>query len=293
MFSFKSKKKSITSELLWTIIIADYSRYMKECKVPVDEESRNELLTKLDKLKESGLSNTRNYISITNMLSKLSENRDIYKFLKYTKETYPDSIVIPWKSLLSLTNKYNLECAPLNSEYYDKLIPTENIEELLNVKMSQEYIDEYKVNSFAHVDSVTLEFSDDSTKDERSAVVNVLCRMPFIVNMDRKLSSGYYSDSSMIDLFNNTLSHYNLGKIDRISDLRMTGMKGSDWIICAPSEDIKLQSSINVRKKSLKAPKVDNIQVEDPLVGKFCRYGFIVFSKWGKEATLEEVLNWK
>lgn len=304
------KKDKITSQMLWTIVVADYANYVKEHRNSINEEDRVALTEKLQLLKESGLTSTSNYEAISSQVEDLKRKVEVGEFLQVIKDYYPDSIVMPWTSLLPFLNKYDLEIAPLSTRYYDKLIPNDNLDELINAKRMRINDEEkYCVNRFKHIDELVIEFTKSATKDEKAMIVNLLSRIPFIVDSDGEDSPypGIVRLTKVLESMNLSRNFYNLNttisfylgnRPDRVikslsSESVFSRLGSNEWVICAPSSDIKDQSTIKIVNSSHRLKSSPKVDVEDPLVGKLCKYGFIILSKWGREATLEEVLKWK
>lgn len=284
MFNDKLEERVVTKDEIWSVVMLSYLKMVENATKGYD--NINELRSKLAMMEKSGLQSTSNYKVLKDKCSSIGFNAQLAEFIVETKETYPSSMILPWSELLNICNKYNLECAPLGVEFYDKLIPNENIEEMMSVDITKEYAEKYNVNKFRHINKATLVIDDDNTsRSEMSEIVNVLSRIPFIT-INNKLS--------YIDEFNSTLEFYGCKSLYRIYDCYAQGpMLSSDWVICAPSEDIKEQTHITIDTRSRYEAEQARLKVQDPLVGKFCKYGFIIFSKWGREATLEEVLKWE
>lgn len=282
MLENKLEERVVTKDEIWSVVMLSYLKMVENSTKGYG--NIDELRDKLTMMKKSGLQSTSNYKLLKDKCNSAGFNAQLAEFIMETKETYPSSVILPWSELLNICNKYNLECAPLSGEFYDKLIPNENIEEMMSVNITEEYAEKYNVNKFTHVNSATLVIDDDTTDEsEMSKIVNVLSRIPFITG----------NVGSSTQKFNSTLEFYGCKELHYVDDcIVQAPMKHKDWVICAPSEDIKEQTYLTIDTKSRYEAEKARLRVQDPLVGKFCSYGFIIFSKWGREATLDEVLKW-
>lgn len=288
-FNLASKKsKEVTKEELWSLITITYTKFAE--KINDYNSEVEDLRDKISRMKSAGLCNTQNYKVLQNKIALSERNSKISRFLVDTKVTYPNSIVLPWNELFNICRKYNLECAPMHDKYYDKLIPNENIEELFSAKMSDWYNTEYGVNKFEHINKIDIVFEDKTRSEDLSGIIDFVSRIPFIPMID----NNYYSKNFIVkDKLNSTAE--SLGMIPSIHEIinyESSMLYRNDWVICAPSDDIKVQTIIGLETKSKYKARMEAMRVKDPLVGKFCKYGFIIFSKWGDEATLDEVLKW-
>lgn len=267
-------KELITPEMLWTVLLNTYMSSINEYKSLslFNTEEYDKLLQLKNEMKNSGLSNTESYKAILRRIDKLeylAESRKASEFLVQLKGIYPDSIVIPYKKLYNILDKYDLEMAPIN--YYTKVIPSCNIEEIISVSKSY-----YKHNipgiPTHHIKEITI--TSDMNCDE---VVRVFSRIPFVLN---KYHETIRTNEKISD---DLINHISVNITPNLEYDRKS------WIIIAPREEIKEQCVINVETYK---EHEERYKVQDPLVGKFCKYGFIIFSKWGKEADIHEFNDW-
>lgn len=268
-------KELITPEMLWTVILNTYMDSINELRSNLSNHDEYDNLVRLKKeLLDSGLSGTENYRIVLQKLEKVKKtynNEEAFKFLTQLKHIYPDSIVLPYRELYKILDKYNLEMAPIN--YYKNIIPSENIEEMIEVNKTYKNYNIPPV-SLNHIDSVTITSDIDC-----SEIVKLFSRIPYI--LENQTTTFRINENISGSLANHIT-------LDVIPSDKYSYDKDS-WTIIAPSDDIKEQCIINVETYKEREARY---RVQDPLVGKFCKYGFIIFSKWGEEADIQELNNW-
>ena len=268
-------KELITPEMLWTVLLNTYMSSINKLKSDSLTVGEYDKLIELEKeLSNSGLGGTENHKIILQKLDKarkIHDSDEVFKFLTQLKRVYPDSIVLPYRELYKILDKYDLEMSPII--YYRKIIPSENIEEMIRVNKTYK---NYRIPSISvnHIDSVTITSDMDC-----SEIVELFSRIPYVIgNYINTMKINGNISGALADhvSFNTKFTNKNVCEED-------------SWNIIAPSDDIKEQCIINVETYKEREARY---KVQDPLVGKFCKYGFIIFSKWGEEADIQELNNW-
>lgn len=242
----------------------------------------NQLNNKLTLLENAGLKDTENYRIIKSQINDLysiNEKIKTYKILKEVVTQLPDSIMIPWEPFMNILAKYHLEAAPLNM--YKGIIPTENIMEISKAKKVFDKMGDLDIFiRLRHINKANLVVKDGCDMNK----ITDAMRFPFVHSTSEgsftKFSDGVHRIGSEV-----------LDKRSRID----VGSPSDEWIIAAPEYEIGRQCEVNITTSSYqdKLEELERIRLKDPLILKPYVNGVIIVSKWGEEANIQELNNWK
>lgn len=271
------KSELFTKEQLQSMILVSWMEHYKNLK-SISEESSVNNVSKLRRdykmLVESGLELTTNAMEMKKVLdridsnskSNLNANKEL-KFIETLKSEIPDVMIIPYDKLFEILQKFNLSAGPIS--IYKGVIPEEAIEIMTR---STEVITnnslEYKFNEYRWIKQIEINIK----KYDLKKVMESIGRFPFDYSRYDKsvIPSIAYKEFSEFKYHgNNTGSR---------------PCKWQDWVIIAPSDELK--DNIEIRVNSMDKPKPTKL-VEDPIVGKLTEYGFVSFYAWGEEAKLD------
>lgn len=207
------------------------------------------------KLKNLGLINSANARLVKTKLDSINKYNDSIKkaqdliaYIKNLNHLYEGkAILISKDSFYTVCRKYNLDIGPL--ENYTGVIPTKNLEELAKVKSTKHYY-----NTIYVVKEVT-NYSDD--------IANSTIR--------RFLEQNYYiffSDKHIGRLSN--ISPW--GEEARMVYLDCDGYTEDDFFVACPKEYLK-KNNVTISNRPI-----------DPIVFRFCEYGIVIYTMWGKES---------
>lgn len=207
------------------------------------------------KLKRLGLVNSANariikskLDSVNNYNDNIKRAKNLISYIKELNRLYNGkAILISKESFYAVCRKYNLNIGPL--ENYTGVIPIENLEELSRVRNSRQSSTRiYMVKDVSN-------YSDDITNNA----------------IRRFLEQNYYIFSSE--------EH-----IGRLSDISPWGWEAynvylhcdqyneNDFFIACPKEYLK-QKEVIISNRPI-----------DPIVFRFCKYGIVIYTMWGREA---------
>lgn len=207
------------------------------------------------KLKNLGLINSANARLVKTKLDSINKYndgikkaQDLIAYIKNLNHLYEGkAILISKDSFYTVCRKYNLDIGPL--ENYTGVIPTKNLEELAKVKSTKHYY-----NTIYVVKEVT-NYSDD--------IANSTIR--------RFLEQNYYiffSDKHIGRLSN--ISPW--GEEARMVYLDCDGYTEDDFFVACPKEYLK-KNNVTISNRPI-----------DPIVFRFCEYGIVIYTMWGKES---------
>lgn len=278
---FKSKKYS--KEELHEDLIKSWSEYYIKCynyqKGKTSEYSINGMnaIDALNKLRLYGLGESRNAKEIENLIiqSKKIKEQKIsseyeYKFVKTLKSYFPNAILIPYSKLFCILEKFDLSCGPIS--IYNGLIPDENIDEIIDVQKKLNNFN--KVNpdynfcenyGFHWIKEVTVSHREIKLSEIRN-IIRKLGRFPYF----RQDRTGCIMIESIEDSY-----------ISYLHNMNTVNLNKSDWVIIAPSKDIK--ENIKIRVYASSKYKEKDL-VDDPLACKITDFGLVSFTSWGEEA---------
>ena len=207
------------------------------------------------KLKNLGLINSANARLIKTKLDSINKYNDsveraqnLIAYIKNLNYLYEGrAILISKESFYTVCRKYNLDIGPLKN--YTGVIPVKNLEELAQVKSTGHY------RSTIYMVKEVTNNSDDIT--------NGVIR--------RFLEQNYY-------IF---FSNKHIGRLSDISPwgeeaqrvyLNCDWYNEDDFFIACPKEHLK-KNNVTISNRPI-----------DPIVFRFCEYGIVIHTMWGKEA---------
>lgn len=305
---FKSRSKSdnkmsseVINSALITIWVNSYGKYF------LDNNSKDlsykircaetKILEKLEELEYMGLKESLNYKNLESLLSiNNSKSRNIgekaYNFIKKIREISPDLIVIPFEDYINFLRKYNLVTGKLSE--FSGLIPEDKISELKDLSHKFLYgMDKFypsgsipishPINELYPIECIEIvdNYKSMVFRKEINKVINELRLFPFNDSTDNirtriKLILG---DSKNSDKF--------LEEILKVYVKSTSKLIYSDWLISCNSglvPDIPI-----TYKKVVKTPEP---VIVDPIIIKYCEYGFIIGPRWrveGEDKVFEEM----
>lgn len=190
----------------------------------------------------------------------------------------PSTIVVKREDMLRIMRKYDLVCGEFSN--YTETVPPENALEIKNAKDKIREIKninepEYKLiakafNSYSlqRITGITMRWRDDRDKKYRlkGSTVRDLNTLPLLLKKYNTYSGDvmYYLRSIFSD-----------SEVSKISSVDTSEM--DNLFIIAPSKHM------NNRDSKIKI-SVLRPRTEDPLICSLTPHGFMVFSRWGKEA---------
>lgn len=223
-------RELITPEMLWTVILNAYKDSINEisslAKVSDTYDINN--LTEIERrMRIASLSETKNYELLVNKINDIQfgsnniiDARSVIEFLNYMKNKYPEAILLPYKKLYNILDKYDLECAPIR--FYDKIIPSKNIEEMMSVNITEDEYSRFLINMVTHLVNITI--ISDMECDE---VTRTFSKIPFRFNGRSIKDVLKLNDNIPDELINHVSIKFN------------SSIYKNEWFIIAQSEDIK------------------------------------------------------
>ena len=289
---FKSKRNDdnlISSEVvhsaLITIWMNTYGRYFKDqdslSNKKLYDIHKAEYLIKerLRKLKSLGLENSLNYKNLQSLIINKSftdYGKEAYEFVKELRKLSPDIIVVPHENYMDLLNKYNLVTGKLDR--FTGLIPDDKLKELINVSdsldINYDLFKKGEVNDIKPITEIRIKDTYKSRIVFKKDIIEVIRKInlfPFYKDInDYKIRLVDWNKSNSMSLFFN-----------EILDLRWSSvpLRSEEWLISCSKD---LISTVPVTKY---IPEPPAPKVVDPILVKYCKYGFIIGPRWGEEGT--------
>ena len=206
------------------------------------------------KLKNLGLINSANARLIKTELDSINKYNDgvrkaqnLIAYIKNLNYLYEGkAILISKESFYTVCRKYNLDIGPLKN--YTGVIPVKNLEELAQVRSTGQY------HSNIYVVTDVTNYSD---------ITNSVIR--------RFLEQNYYT----------FFSYEHISRLSNISPwgeeaqkvyLHCVWYSEDDFFIACPKEHLK-KDNVTISNHPI-----------DPIVFRFCEYGIVIHTMWGKES---------
>lgn len=207
------------------------------------------------KLKNLGLINSANARLIKTKLDSINKYNDgvrkaqnLIAYIKNLNYLYEGkAILISKESFYTVCRKYNLDIGPLKN--YTGVIPVKNLEELAQVRSTRHY------HSTIYVVKEVTNNSDDITN---GVIRRFLEQNYYIFFSDKHI--GRLSDISP------------WGEEARSVYLNCDWYNEDDFFIACPKEHLK-KNNVTISNRPI-----------DPIVFRFCEYGIVIHTMWGKEA---------
>lgn len=217
-------------------------------------KDNRQLKGEYEKLKDLGLISSANARLIKvklDSINKYNDNikkaRDLKVYIRNLNYLYDGkAILISRESFYTVCRKYNLDIGPLKN--YTGVIPVENLEELSKVKSTGQY------HSNIYVVTDVTNYSD---------ITNSAIR--------RFLEQNYYTFFSYEHI--NRLSNISpWGEEAQKVYLDCDWYSEDDFFIACPKEHLK-KDNVTISNHPI-----------DPIVFRFCEYGIVIHTMWGKES---------
>lgn len=217
-------------------------------------KDNRQLEEEYEKLKDLGLISSANARLIKvklDSINKYNDNikkaRDLKVYIRNLNYLYDGkAILISRESFYTVCRKYNLDIGPLKN--YTGVIPVENLEELSKVKSTGQY------HSNIYVVTDVTNYSN---------ITNGVIR--------RFLEQNYYT----------FFSYEHISRLSNISPwgeeaqkvyLHCVWYSEDDFFIACPKEHLK-KDNVTISNHPI-----------DPIVFRFCEYGIVIHTMWGKES---------
>lgn len=217
-------------------------------------KDNHQLEEEYEKLKDLGLISSANARLIKvklDSINKYNDNikkaRDLKVYIRNLNYLYDGkAILISRESFYTVCRKYNLDIGPLKN--YTGVIPVENLEELSKVKSTGQY------HSNIYVVTDVTNYSN---------ITNSVIR--------RFLEQNYYT----------FFSYEHISRLSNISPwgeeaqkvyLHCVWYSEDDFFIACPKEHLK-KDNVTISNHPI-----------DPIVFRFCEYGIVIHTMWGKES---------
>lgn len=285
---FKNKKYS--KEELHEELIKSWSEYYIKCYNYQNEKgvdysiNGKNINDALNELKEYGLGKSKNAKEIEDLITQSEKIRKLkvsseieYKFIETLKSYFPNAILIPYCDLFNILEKFDLSCGPV--KIYDKLIPDENINEMIDVQKKlnnfnkiNPNIDFCKNTGFRWMNEIRITGSKGLRLSEVRNIINKLGRFPY----SKFRQIGQRDIEFLEDILG--ISGFSSLQLNGLFDIKL---KESDWVIIAPSKDLK--DNIRIMLYASSKHKEKDL-VDDPLACKITDFGLVSFTSWGEEA---------
>lgn len=236
---------------------------------------------------ELGFTNSKCIVEKTRIMKSNQNFNDAVKaaveslaFIMEVREYFgKNTIVVKREDMLRIMRKYDLVCGEFSN--YTETVPSENALEIKNAKDKIREIKDinepkYKLiakafNSYSlqRITDITMRWQNDRNKKYRlnGSTVKDLNTLPLLLN---KVNSCYRGD--VMYYLRSILSDSEVSKISSVDTSEMDNL-----FIIAPSKHMNNRDS-KIKISVLKP------RTEDPLICSLTPHGFMVFSKWGKEA---------
>lgn len=217
-------------------------------------KDNHQLEEEYEKLKDLGLISSANARLIKvklDSINKYNDNikkaRDLKVYIRNLNYLYDGkAILISRESFYTVCRKYNLDIGPLKN--YTGVIPVENLEELSKVKSTGQY------HSNIYVVTNVKNYSDITDRVIR-----------------RFLEQNYYIFFSHKCI--STLSNISpWGEEAKKVYLHCDWYNEDDFFIACPKEHLK-KDNVTISNHPI-----------DPIVFRFCEYGIVIHTMWGKES---------
>lgn len=217
-------------------------------------KDNHQLEEEYEKLKDLGLISSANARLIKvklDSINKYNDNikkaRDLKVYIRNLNYLYDGkAILISRESFYTVCRKYNLDIGPLKN--YTGVIPVENLEELSKVKSTGQY------HSNIYVVTDVTNYSN---------ITNSVIR--------RFLEQNYYT----------FFSYEHISRLSNISPWGEEAQKVYLHCVWYSEDDFFIACSKEHLKK-------DNVTISnhpiDPIVFRFCEYGIVIHTMWGKES---------
>ena len=287
LFKFKRNEDNlISSEVvhsaLITIWMNTYGRYFKDQdslsnkKLREIHKAENVIKERLRKLEYLGLRNSLNYKNLQSLIANKSftdYGKEAYEFVKGLRKLSPDIIVIPHENYIDLLNKYNLVTGKLDN--FTGLIPDDKLKELINISdsldINYDLLEKGEVNNIKPIIEIGINNTYKSRivfKNDITEVIRKINIFPFYKNINDYKIRLINSDESSSKLFFNDIINLRGSSIP---------LRVDEWLISCSRN---LISTVPVTEY---IPEPSAPKVVDPILIKYCKYGFIVGPRWGEE----------
>jgi len=210
-------------------------------------------IDKAERLKNAGFVSAKEI----QVLEKVELTKEVADLVNYYKANYPFNRFITKEQVVTICNKYNLVCAPVDK--FTGFVP--------DVKLKQ--IENFKVKGI------------DKLEDVITNVVFAYEHSQFaeISENKRKHPDGIYH----LDELKGSVSHIN-GAYVKSYDI----IDNAKMLICAPEKDFNLKG---LKSFGLFFKSLTKINVPDPVVLQNVKGGYLIVAAWGDEASDENVVN--
>lgn len=288
LFKFKRNEDNlISSEVvhsaLITIWMNTYGRYFKDQdslsnkKLREIHEAENVIKERLRELEYLGLTNSLNYKNLQSLIVNKSftdYDKEAYEFIKELRRLSPDIIVIPHEDYMNLLNKYNLVTGKLDN--FTGLIPDDKLKELINMSdsllnINYDLLEKGEVNNIKPITEIGVNDTYKSRIAFKNDIIEVIRKInifPFYKNINDYKIRLLNIDESSSKLFFNDIIKLRWNSIP---------LRVDEWMISCSKD---LMSTVPVTKY---IPEPPAPKVIDPILIKYCKYGFIVGPRWGEE----------
>lgn len=251
------------------LLLAEAKQILAENPLP--------LLTKAERLKNLGFTNTPEVKQTEKLLEAHVKSKASAEQIEYYMRQYPFMKFVTTEKFETILEKYNLIYAPVS--FYNKSIPNKNIQEIENAqKIKSEDLEGtiYKLiptdNSFIKfMNSVGLKESI-TQKDYDDLLIKHYGRTAWSIQDD----TGFFA------VWDKT------GRIGRYDKYKIEITNRNGLFIAAPSSHFNDLKGLKKQNRSFFS--FVKAEPKDPIVFIHVKGGVLVLSKWGDEAEDEELV---
>lgn len=250
---------------------------LSQAKAIIESCENNDHLSKAERLKAIGFTQTELVKSAEKQKQRLVESRSDAELVEYYKQNYPFQKFLKESQLDEICEKYNLVYAPVSK--YLKDVPEKNLRDIENatdlkegdsvgIEKTYELINRYKTNK-DRFDKFNLQMNNGSPIYSEDKV--------------KELTDNYHPDIT-------TAVWVATGRFNGIHvDYKKTTINKIGLFIAAPKSHF--DTSGLTKKGKFGFMSVTVREVKDPIVFRYCRGGIQVITKWGLEASDEMLVN--
>lgn len=241
-------------------------KLLKEANEIIAESSKADV-SKLNRLEALGFKQANNVKEIKQLVEKVKLSEEQVKTIQYYKEQYPFNKFITEEQVEIICKKYNLVCGGVDR--YKGFVPEKNLKEIEGFKLKDPEKGLYADNGmFFHNAEV---FTEDGFYFH---IRKIREKNKYNYSFQKSPNNGdrFYASDKL-----NIFGYANKG------DIRFTLV--NPLHICAPIKDMDI-SGMDLNNGYKLAE-----HIPDPVVLHKVKFGYLVLSKWGAEASDPILLN--
>lgn len=215
--------------------------------------------SKIERLMKFGFSQVKEVEEGIKIIEKTSLSKEQIDLIAYYKREYPFNKFITESQVKEICHKYNLVCGDVSR--FTGFVPEKNLQEMISFKIKE--IDKCEYQVFGP--------NGEFNINKQEITENVIKYLESNINTYVEYSSG------RINVIGGEQKYGQYAKVTK---------KTNNLKICAPVKDMDIKGL-----ELVEGYKLEKKHIPDPVVLQPVKFGFLILTAWGDEASDPLVMN--